>query len=432
MRQEYNNQEYLERELFPEIIRHLDQPEMTLITGSRQVGKTVLLLQLRDWLIKKKKVSPENIFYYNLDIVQDWNIFQDQTSFIEFIKDRSQKKKIYVLIDEAQRAKEAAQFFKGVYDSHLNAKIILTGSSSLEIKTKIKESLAGRKIVFNLQSFSFSEFVTAKNKLLGEKLNNGRKLTILDQKNLLKLFQKYLIFGGYPRVVLSKNEQEKLLILKEINSAFIEKDILNFLEVKNKLAFNNLIKLLAGQIGQLINIQELTNSLGIDRQTVERYIFALEQTFVIKNLLPYFKNSRQEIIKRPKIYFSDLGLRNLAVENFSQTNQRLNNGQLLENAIFNELNLHLRNTLAKIRFWRTKQGAEVDFVISQRDKLLPVEVKYSINKPKISLGLRNFIEKYKPEKAFLINLSINNYSVKIGKTKINFIYPFELRKIKLK
>ncbi|MDI6602736.1 MAG: ATP-binding protein [Patescibacteria group bacterium] len=432
MEQEFDSQKYIKRELFSDVIKHLNKPEMTLITGSRQVGKTVLLLQLKDWLVKEKKISPDDIFYYNLDLIQDWEIFQDQTSFIEFLKERSKKRRIYVLVDEAQKAKEAAKFFKGVYDSRLNAKIVLTGSSSLEIKAKMKESLAGRKIVFSLQPFSFSEFVSAKNKSLYERLISGKKLVLLDQKTFLKLFQEYLVFGGYPRVVLSKSQQEKLLILKEINSSFIEKDILGFLEIKNKLAFNNLIKLLAGQVGQLINIQELATNLGIDRQTVERYIYALEQTFVINSLLPYFENPRQEIIKTPKIYFADLGLRNLALENFSKAEQRLDKGQLLENAIFNELKLCLRNSLGKIRFWRTKQKAEVDFVIIKGKQLLPVEVKYSLKKPKISLGLRNFLEKYQSKRAFLINLSITNQSLKFKRTKINFIYPFELTKIRLK
>ncbi|MBU2578776.1 ATP-binding protein [Patescibacteria group bacterium] len=426
-----NIQKYIKRELFSDIIKHLGKPEMTLITGSRQVGKTILLLQLKDWLIREKNIASENIFYYNLDFIQDWQIFQDQTHFIEFLKDRSQKEKIYVFIDEAQKAKDAAKFFKGVYDSRFNVKLVLTGSSSLEIKTKIKESLAGRKIIFNLSPFCFLEFIAAQNKFLYQKLFLRKKIVVLDQNELLILFQKYIIFGGYPRVVLSKNEQEKLMLLKEINASYIEKDIIGFLEIKNKLAFSNLIKLLAGQIGQLVNIQEIAANLRIDRQTVERYIFALLQTFVTKDLLPYFRNSRQEIIKMSKIYFTDLGLRNLAIENFSKLNQRLDKGELLENAVFNELNFYLRNSLAKIRFWRTKQKAEVDFIIAKGNQLVPIEVKYSINKPKISLSLRNFIEKYQPKQGFVVNLSINNQSLKIKKTKVNFIYPFELNKIKI-
>lgn len=143
---------------------------MILISGSRQVGKTVFLSQIKECLIEKKQVSSENIFYYNLDFVQDWQIFQEQVHFIEFLRDRPQKEKIYVLIDEAQKAKEAGQFFKGVYDSQLKAKIILTGSSSLEIKTRMKESLAGRKIIFNLGPFCFSEFIAANNQSLYQRL----------------------------------------------------------------------------------------------------------------------------------------------------------------------------------------------------------------------------------------------------------------------
>jgi len=431
MKIQISSKNWIKREIFLDVVKHLGKLEMTLISGSRQTGKTVLLLQLRDWLIKEKKISPENIFYYNLDLIEDWQIFQDQTSFIEFLKDRSQKKKIYLLVDETQKAKEPTQFFKGLYDSRLNIKIILTGSSSLELKTKIKESLVGRKIIFNLQPFCFKEFIAIKDKFLYQKLNSKEKIALLDQKTLLKLFEEYLIFGGYPRVVLSKTQEEKLMILKEIYASYLEQDIFSFLGIKNKLSFNNLILLLASQITQLINIQELATNLKIDRETIERYIFSLEHTFIINRLLPYFKNPRQEIIKMPKLYFSDLGLRNLAIENFSRLNQRLDKGQLLENAVFNELKFYLRNSLAKIRFWRTKQKAEVDFVLSKGNQILPIEVKYTLIKPQISLSLRSFIEQYKPLQAFVINLSINNRSIKIKNAKINFIYPFEIFKIKI-
>ncbi|PIV12792.1 MAG: ATPase [Candidatus Nealsonbacteria bacterium CG03_land_8_20_14_0_80_36_12] len=416
------NHQIIQRQLFPKIITHVKKPEITLIVGARQVGKTVLLNMLKEWLMSKKKVSPKNILYFNLDIVRDWEFFQNQTNFIEFLKEQSQKEKIYVLVDEAQRVPDCSRFFKGVYDSNLNIKLILTGSTSLELKTRFKESLTGRKQVFHLYSFSFNEFLEAKDKKLVELFKKKNEISEISKKKILELFREYTVWGGYPRVVFAKTRQEKIAILAEIYSSYIEKDIVGLLEIKNRLGFSKLVKLLAGQIGQLVNVNELANSLNLDRETVERYLKALEETFIITPLLPYFKNPRQEIVKQNKIYFNDTGIRNYALENFSSLSERLDAGLLLENALFREILLAL-DIFQKIRFWRTKQGAEVDFLVLEREKIVPIEVKLNIKKPVISLSLRNFIKKYSPQKALVVNLS-KEAKIKINKTNIYFLYPY--------
>lgn len=429
--EERQNTKIIQRELFPKIVAHFEKPEITLITGARQTGKTVLLGMFKERLIKEKKIASENIFYFNLDIVKDWEFFQSQTKFIEFLRDRSQKQKIYILVDEAQRVPDCSRFFKGVYDSDLNIKLVLTGSSSLELKTRFQESLAGRKQVFKLFSFSFAEFLRAKDKTLAGLLKRRSTISEISKKQILSLFKEYIIWGGYPRVVLSSTNQEKADVLSDIYSSYIEKDIIGLLEIKNRLGFSGLVKLLAGQVGQLVNISELSNSLNLDRETVERYLKALEETFIISALIPYFKNPRQEIIKQNKIYFNDAGIRNYALDNFSLLSERQDAGLVLENAVFREILLSLF-LFQKIRFWRTKQGAEVDFLILRGGKIVPIEVKSNLRKPVISLGLRNFIEKYSPEKAFVVNLSLEQ-RIKIKKTKVDFIYPFEIqRKIKEK
>lgn len=421
------NKNLIKREIFPDITAHIEKPEITLITGARQTGKTVLLNMLKQWLIKQKNIDKENIFYFNLDIVKDWEFFQSQTKFIEFLKDRSHKQKIYVFVDEAQRVSNCSRFFKGVYDSNLDVKLVLTGSSSLELKARFQESLAGRKKVFHLFSFSFIEFLWAKNKKLAEILQQKSKISELSQKQILQLFKEYVVWGGYPRVVLSQTIQEKSDVLSDIYSSYIEKDIVGLLEIKNRLGFSNLVKLLAGQIGQLVNISELSNFLELDRDTVERYLKALEETFVISPLIPYFKNSRQEIVKQNKIYFNDTGIRNYALNRFASFSEDQDAGLILENTIFREILLYL-SLFQKIRFWRTKQGSEVDFLILKGEKIIPIEVKSKIKKSAIPPGLRNFVEKYSPEKALVINLSLEQ-KIKLEKTKIEFIYPFNMRKI---
>jgi uncharacterized protein len=419
---------YIKRDLFDEVVGHLDKPEITLVTGSRQVGKTVLLEQARDYLLKNRKVSPGSVFTFNLDIIQDWEILHDQTRFIELLRDRSRKQKIYVFIDEAQKVPEAARFFKGVFDAKIDAKLILTGSSSLEFKAKFKETLAGRKRIFQLSPFSFHEFLLVQDKYLSDCLKNQRKLTVVDQQRLLALFKNYMTFGGYPRVVLSEGLDEKRYILKEIYSSYIEKDAVGFFEIKNKTAYNRLIKLLAAQTGQLINIGELSAHLAIDRATVERYILALEDTFIIRKITPYFRNPRQEIIKAGKIYFMDLGIRNLALENFMPFDDKTDKGLILENAAFIELLRILSSRMGELHFWRTKQGAEVDFVIEQGLELLPVEVKSVVRKETIPTGLRSFIEKFNPDKAIITNLALHGKFAIACNTRIDFVYPFLIEK----
>lgn len=420
---------FIDREIFPDVIKHLDKPEITLITGSRQVGKTVLIGQLKDWLIRNRKVLEGQILSYNLDIISDWEICQNQTHFIRFLRDRARRGKLFVFVDEAQRAKDAALFFKGVYDSGLNVKLILTGSSSLELKSGLKESLAGRKRIFELMPFNFREFISAvgKGHIFSDYFKGEVKsLSEIDQRELKTLFYEYLVFGGYPRVVLAGDDEERKLILREIFTSYVEKDIVGFFVIKERLAFSRLVRLLAGQVGQLVNIHELSTNLSLNRLTTERYIKALKDTFIVEILLPYFRNPRQEIIKANKIYFLDPGIRNFALENFSPFADRLDSGQVFENVVFNELFFLTCNRLAKLRFWRTKQKTEIDFVLEREGEIIPIETKLGIREPKISAGLKNFIDKYHPKRAFVVNLSLSQTSVSRGKTKVNFIYPYEL------
>jgi uncharacterized protein len=416
---------YIKRDIFNQLAGHLEEQEITLITGSRQVGKTVLLDQLKIFLIEEKSINKDLIFSYNLDLIQDWEVFQNQTDFIGFLKDHSKKQKIYIFIDEAQKVPEAARFFKGVYDSNLNIKLVLTGSSSLELKADLKETLAGRKRVFQVLPFSFLEFLRHKEKFLAGMLESNKKSSRIDEKKLLDYYKEYIIFGGYPRVILTETKEGKINILKEIYSSYVEKDVVGLLEIKNKPVFNRLLKLLAFQIGQLVNIDELATNLGADRKTVEKYIFSLEETFILKKISPFFTNPRQEVIKSSKVYFADLGLRNLIAENFDNLEERTDKGVVLENAVLIEL-FQLLKLTDKLRFWRTKQGAEVDFIVESKD-LIAIESKFGGKKESISLGLRNFIKKFKPKKAIVANLSINGEMGEIEGAKIELAYPFNMR-----
>lgn len=412
------------------IAQHLiNQKEITVILGPRQVGKTVLLKQLQEWLIKEQQINPDNVFYFNLDIISDWGAIKDQTQFISFLKSRSQKQKIFVFVDEAQKVENPGIFYKGVFDSDLNIKLILTGSASLYFFSKIKESLAGRKRIFFLNPFSFQECVSIKNKPLLKALLTEKKLPDFDKAELNKILNEYLVWGGYPRVVLTSDPEQKNAVLADIYSSYIERDIMGFLKIDDKAKFTKAVKLLAGQIGQLVNAGEISTITEVDRRTISRYLSVLEETFVLCQLTPYFNNPRQEIIKNPKVYFLDNGLRNHLLENFQPFNERIDRGALLENFIFQELFSLTKDKFWNLRFWRTKQGAEVDFIIEQGLKLTPIEVKSTLKTAKIPLGLQSFIKKYKPQKAFIINLSNLQETLTFQQVETNWLTPFDLSKI---
>src|SRR3989339_1564899 len=269
----------IKRDIFERVSQHLNKAEITLITGPRQAGKTTLLRQLKAWLIGERKVPSSKIFYFDLDLIKDWEFFQDQTEFIEYCRAEAGKSKIYVFVDEAQKVDDCARFFKGVYDSNLNLKLILSGSSSFELKSKLKESLAGRKRIFSLLPFSFKEYVSGRANELAHYIAGQKKIPILVRGKLLKHYFDYLVWGGYPRVALEPKREERIALLAEIYSSYIEKDIIGLLEIKNKQGFTRLLSLVLAQTGQLVNIAELANMANLDRDTIERYLYALEQTF---------------------------------------------------------------------------------------------------------------------------------------------------------
>lgn len=415
----------VQRTVFEPILKHLSEKEVTIIIGPRQTGKTTLLFQIRDYLIDINQVSSSQIKFFNLDLITDLQGIGNQSDFIKFLKEELSKEKfLFVFIDEVQRLENPGKFLKGIYDLNLPIKFIVSGSSSLELKSKIFESLAGRKRIFHLWPFSFSEYISWYEPPLLN-LIDKKDISFLNKKKILDYFYNFVIFGGYPRVVLAKNNEEKIKILNEIYSSYIERDIIGFIKIRNPLVFTKLVGLLGDQIGNLVNLKEISNTLAINFRTLENYLYVLENTFVINLLRPYFTNARKELTKMPKVYFVDNGLRNLTVKYFTDFLNNRDRGELLENFVHSSL---LKCWEGTINYWRTKDKSEVDFVL--RDyygNVTPIEAKATeLRKAEISRGLRSFIERYKPKKALVINLSLEK-EVRINNTKVVFLLPYRLK-----
>jgi len=409
----------IKRKLFSELVAHLNQKEISLIVGPRQAGKTTLMSFLREYLQKKGKPT----LFLSFDIEKDREFLVSQERLIRKIELEMGKEKGYIFLDEIQRKENAGLFLKGLYDMNLPHKFIISGSGSVEMKEKIHESLAGRKRVFELGTVSFEEFADYKTNYRYE--NKLMDFFEMEETKTGLLLEEFLNYGGYPRVILEKKEEEKRKIIDEIYRSYLERDVAYLLGVRKTDDFTRLFRVMASQIGSLVNISELSSTLGISIPTIRNYLYYLEKTYILKRVSPYFKNIRKEITKAPVYYFVDLGLCNYATGEFGRVKLDGDSGFVFENYVFGVLNEKFKTTAASINFWRTKDGAEVDFVIGLGDAVIPVEAKKkNLKKPEITRSLRSFLNKYNPEKAFVVNLALQDKK-KTGNTIVRFVKFWE-------
>lgn len=391
-----------------------------MIVGPRQAGKTTLMLLLKEKLDKKG----EKTLFLSLDIESQKHFFESQNALLKKIELEFGKNRGYVFIDEIQRKENAGLFLKGIYDLNMPYKFIVSGSGSMELKEKIHESLMGRKRVFELTPISFKEFVNHRTGYrYADKL--GSFFDVEKDKTEDLLFE-YLNFGGYPRIILAQTLEEKKRIMDEILRSYLEKDISYLLKIERIDAFGSLIKLLANQMGGLINYSELSSTLGIALPTVKNYFWYAEKTFVIQRLTPFFRNVRKEITRSPVVYFYDLGLRNYVLGNFGSIDRTSEPGFLFENLIFNILKERFYLSGGSLHFWRTKDGAEVDFVVNFGKEALPIEAKFrELKRPEVPKSMKSFIEKYQPKEAWIVNPNFKA-RVQLGDTKVEFMPFYEL------
>ena len=390
------------REILKNIKKWLFEKEIVILNGSRQAGKTSLLKLINRELLKSG-ISEQNIFYLNLEEVKILDILnKDPENLISYIV--NPKKRNYFLMDEIQYLDNPSNFLKHIYDKYApNIKIIATGSSVLELKAKFQDSLAGRKVSFLIKPLSFKEFLQFQN---FDYLNYFDRLKIPDniKYDFDKALNEYLIYGGMPAVVLQNNKEKKQKMLNEYVDTYINKDVRMIGKIKNIAGFNNLIKILSSQIGNLLNISELSNATGISRRKVEEYLSILEYTFVLEKIAPFRKNLKAQILKMPKLYFFDIGIRNAILGNFLNIDARSDAGALFENFIYSEIK---NKADANIFFYRTVSKSEIDFVVEKGDKIIPIEAKFKKLTKKIDTRvIKNFLShENNAKKFFVINLS---------------------------
>ena len=338
------------------IEKWLDKEKIIIIYGARQVGKTTLVKQISKKFGKKAK-------YYDCDfgVIRE-KLGKSEKPLIEnFLKEYD-----LIIIDEAQRVKNIGLNLKIMHDNFPGKKIIATGSSSFDLANKISEPLTGRAIEFFLPPLSIKEILQKQDRF---EVEGG--------------LEDIIRFGLYPGIY-NKSDDEKIELLNNIANNYLYKDILEFENIKKSDQLFNLLQLLSLQIGNEVSLQEIGKQIGMNKLTVQKYINLLEKTFVIFQLRSFSRNLRKEIAKSRKIYFWDLGVRNVLVNNFNNLAIRNDAGALWENFCVAErmkFNMNSRKFVNSY-FWRTYDQKEIDLVEEREGKLFGYEIKWGDKKQK--------------------------------------------------
>ncbi len=399
-----------------------------MIRGPRQAGKTTLMKIISKGIKGGKKE------FINFDIPNNRNsVSESPIDYIRRIINNKGDGKITLFLDEVQRLDNAGEILKVIYDTFKGKiKIFASGSSSLEIRQKMLGFLVGRAVIFDLYTFSFGEFIRSKDtglyvvfkerndSVINLIENNGEPLHTAFSEDLLKLWKEYVVYGGYPEVVKADDFNIKKSLLLNLVNLYIEKDIISFFKIENTKEFENFLKILSLNDSQMLTISNAANDSGISFYKADSYLRIIENTYIASRVYPYYTNISSSIKKTPKVYFFDLGLRNAVLDNLLPYENRDDIGKLAENFVFGEL-IRLGK---QIKYWRTKSGAEMDFVIEENGELLPIEVKIGGSKA-IGKSFYSFLETYKPKKALVITL--DEFSKKeVNGTEIYYVPIFYL------
>ncbi len=406
--------EYVKRDLEDSLKKYLTLPQILAIVGPRRSGKTTLLKHLQSQFLDSLYLSFEDqkILY-----LFQWDI----DNFAELYV----KKHPLLFIDEFHYASEGGKQLKYLFDFFPDKKIIISGSSSLDLMVKAVKYLVGRIVSFQLLPFSFREFLRARSPdLLTIAERGDLKGDSPLHDTLRKLWEEYVRFGGYPEVVLQPDPEIKKKLLEGIYNTYLLREIRDIAGLSDDFKFVRLLQALALQIGNMISFNELAIISGYDYRTLKSRLNLLQKTFVIDLLSPFFRNKQTEIVKNPKVYFFDTGLRNLIIDNFQRMELRPDQGAICENFVYNML----QREEMRCYFWRTKNRQEIDFIIEEEEKIIPIEVKSSAVQQKIPRAFYSFRQKYKFEKGYLLSLSSEREIVSLNGSQIEKcpLYLFNL------
>ena len=361
--------------------------KIVAVVGPRQAGKTTFL--------KEQMALGKEVVYVSLDDPTAKSLFDADVK--KFEQQYMDKRKI-IILDEVQYGKDAGPKLKYLADT--GYKLWVSASSQILLEANVLSHLAGRVGILTLYPFSIDEFMNAK----------GQKSYTSDI--FKRLVWEHAAYGGYPHVVLTEDLESKELLLKNLYTTVLLKDTMRGFGIEGQDGLERLAKYAAINIGREFHESAVSSQLGISAPTVRKYISALEKSYLLKRIYPFFTNKNHELVKMPKIYLADCGMRNAIMDHFPG---ELEEGLLFENYILTELLKRGYN----VKYWKTKNKAEVDFVIERGKDVIPIEVKLFAD-GKIGRSLHSFIEKYSPTRAFVVSCRGETMQQTIGKTTIDF------------
>jgi len=344
---------YKDREIYQKLEKYIEEKQIIALTGLRRVGKTTIMLKI----IKEKIDSgfaPDNIVYFTFDNFRDLDISELIEVYLEEQEKKIDDSKYLFLFDEVQKINNWEEQVKRVYDLHTNCKIILSGSESLFIRKRSKESLAGRMFEFKVESLSFKEFLSFKGLNL--------KPIGLYEKELLGAFDDFIFSGGFPELVDMK---DKDFIKNYIRETVVEKvlfrDIPLTFPIRDISILESIFKIISGNPGQIIEVNKLASEVGLSRRVVSLYLSYLENSFLIKKIFNFSRNQRKTAKKLKKYYPTIPAL------GFIYGNEDVK-PKIFENTVVLQTGANF--------FWRDAYKNEVDIVLDNENKIMPIEVKY--------------------------------------------------------
>lgn len=397
---------YIERDIEKQLKNYMKVKEIIAVVGPRQCGKTTLIENILSQVNNKKKIKA-----ISFDDIKQLSLFEKD---IDTFCDMNVKGYDILFIDEVQYSKNSGKKLKYIYDT-FKIKILITGSSSSELSLQSLKYLVGRIFIFTLYPFSFREFLKSKSTPLLEVYDKA-KYSPDAVPELNKYLHEFMQYGGYPRVVLAKNTEEKQIVLKNILNIYLLREIKEILGLREDFKLLNLMKALSLQIGNLTNYSELSLTAEMPYSELKSNLNILGKTYICSLVKPFQNNKRVELVKNPKVYFYDLGFRNVLIDDFSV--ERSDLGAMYENFIFSEL---IKNKFSP-KYWRTKSKAEVDFVLEKNREVIPIELKASVSDESITKSFRSFIDKYSPKKGFICSVSFEG-KIRVSNSEIYFV-PF--------
>ena len=383
-----------DRVVFESILGFFGKRQIIALTGLRRVGKTTLMLRLVDSLLKKG-FDRKKILFFSFDEFPDVNIRDVISEFELNFGFDGKNKDYYAFFDEIQKVDGWENQLKTIYDLNHNLRIVVSGSESLFIKAKFKETLAGRIFEFRVLPLSFKEFLEFKGKSFPD--------LFLHKKELFLLFNEFLLTQGFPELI---GENDKEFIRKYISEGIIDKvlykDLQRMFKIKDMAGFESVAKIIMNDPGQIIESNSLAKQLGLQRMVVSNYLNLLEKSFLIKRLFNFSRNERKSARKLKKYYPAIIPPILLFKEDsFSKST-------VFESTLVNQLQGDF--------FWRDQYKNEVDVILTEKE-IVPVEIKYGKIESK---GVKEFMRKFNVKKGVILTPN-EEYEIKEGKFLINVV-----------